>query len=201
MTDYKLRLEGRRSPMGTGVWAPGRARSVHGPLVPCKRGLHFCRGLEQAVGWLNAELWTFEDLTPEETIDAGDKMVTRKGRILERVESWNERTARLFAADCAEEALDGLPERDVDERSRRAIEVARAYARGEASAADLSAARSAARSAAESAAESAAWSAAWSAAGSAAERAAWSAAGRAAGSAARTRQAVILGEYLRGERA
>ena len=74
----------------------------------------------------------------------------------------NDRQRRLFAADCAERAL--LREREAghepDPRSWRAVEVARRFANGNATAEELSAAWAAARDAARAAARDAAWDAA-----------------------------------------
>ena len=72
---------------------------------------------------------------------------------------------RLFVADCAERALlrERFDGREPDVRSWNAVEVTRKYARGTATAEELSAARSAAGSAAGSAAWPVAWSAAKSA--------------------------------------
>ena len=78
-----------------------------------------------------------------------------------------------FAADCAEEVLYLFErERPGDDRPRKAIEAARAFARGEIT----DAARAAAGAAARAAAGDAAWDAAWDAA----RAAAWDAAGDAA---------------------
>lgn len=101
---------------------------------------------------------------------------------------------RLFAADCAERAL--LAEREAgrepDARSWRAVEVARAFARGEASDDELASARVAARTAAGAAtwigAADAAMAPVWAAAGAVwagAKDAAWEAAWEAAWAAAR----------------
>ena len=155
MTLYKCLATGRQSPYGRGVWTPSRWRTTKGELIPCRRGIHFCRE-DQIVSWLNAELWTFEDGALDSTIDAGDKMVTRKGRVLERVQAWDARTARLFTADCAEHVLPIFERlRPDDDRPRLAIEAARAVARGEIGAA------------AGAAAWAAAGAAAWAAAGAA----------------------------------
>jgi hypothetical protein len=54
------------------------------------------------------------------------------------IPTWNERTARLFACDCAERALGTIE--TPDERSVHAIAVARAYALGEATEEELVAA-------------------------------------------------------------
>ena len=88
----------------------------------------------------------------------------------------DESKLRLFACDCAEQALP-LYERDYpdDKRPRQAIAVARRFANGEATREELAAAWDAAKAAA--------WAAAW-AAGDAAKAAAW-AAGDAAKAAAR----------------
>jgi hypothetical protein len=98
---------------------------------------------------------------------------------------------RLMACDFAEASLVYVPAGE--DRPRRAIEVARRFAAGDATREELSAARAAAGAAAGAAAwaaagaaaEDAAEDAAWAAARAAAEDAAWAAAGAAAGDAAR----------------
>ena len=146
----------------------------------------------------------------------------RQVRLLSRLEAWNERTARLFAADCAEQVLHLFErEHSDDKRPRLAIEAARRFANGEIDRVDLAAAWAAAWAAASDAAWAAAraaW-AAWDAAGAAAwdaasdaawaaARAAWDAASDAAGdaasdaawaaarAAAREQQTALLFEYL-----
>jgi hypothetical protein len=144
---YKvLDTGGRPFHGGTGKWTKGRWRSVKGPLVACQNGLHACT-IEQLPAWLGPELWRFE--VDGELIDAGDKVVARRARITERIETWNDRTARLFAADCADHVLP-LFERHypTDDRPRKAIEAARASARGEIDRKALAAAWAAARAAA-----------------------------------------------------
>ena len=105
------------------------------------------------------------------------------------IDDLTEQEQRLIAADFAERVLPifeaHYPD---DDRSRKAIEAARAYARGEITKEQLSAAESAAWSAAMSTARAdagdAAWAAAWAAAGDAAGAAAWDATRAAAGDAA-----------------
>jgi hypothetical protein len=172
---------------GTGKWRKNAWRTVNGTLAPCSNGIHYCqRG--QLVHWLGPTIWLFEDGAPDETIDHGDKMVTRKGRIVEQVTTWNETTARLFAADVAEVALQFIPGTR-QEPFVAAINAARGFARGEISdkerAAAWDAARAAARAAAGDAAGDAAWAAARAAAGAAAGDAARAAARAAARDAAR----------------
>ena len=152
---------------GTGGWRKGRWRSVRGPLVPCQNGLHLCRE-KDLLGWIAPTLWLAEH--DGELVDAGDKLVVRRARVVGRLDGWNERTARLFAADCAERVLPLFESRyPDDDRPRKAIEAARLLANGEIGSAADSAAHSAAYSAAHSAAYSAAGSAAYSAARSARE--------------------------------
>jgi len=100
----------------------------------------------------------------------------------------DDRTLRLFAVFCARSVEHLL----TDQRSRDAIDVAERFAKGEATAEELSAARDAARDAASYAASDAARAAsdaASDAAWSAARDAAWSAARSAARDAARSKQA------------
>ena len=149
-----------------GEWMP----NIVGPLVPCQRGYHVVT-LAQLPQWLGPALYEVE--VRSERIDQDDKIVVSQARIVARVTTWTERTARLFAADCAEHALkaeQGVG-REPDARSWAAVQAARDYAEGRLS----DKARIAARSAAWSAA-CAAESAARIAARSAARNAAWSAA-------------------------
>src|SRR5690606_3563865 len=111
-----------------------------------------------------------------------DKLVTCRVRLICRLDRWNDVTARLFAAACAEAALRGerMSGREPDARSWAAVEAARAFARGEISWAQADAASKAAKAAvraartdsagawaakdAARAAATAAWDAAWAAA-------------------------------------
>lgn len=93
--------------------------------------IYYCTR-DQLVYWLGPEIWTFEDLTPEETVcsDKWRQSATRVGRILERVSSWNKTTARLFVADCMARML--VREREAgrppDPRYWETVDVARRYA-------------------------------------------------------------------------
>lgn len=155
MTLYKCtRAGGLSTHAGDYAWDRPRGRRpgkwqppIAGELVPCENGYHLCRA-EHLIDWLNDELWVAETKDPE-PLDGGDKVVVRTARLVSRVETWNERTARLFAADCAERVLPIFErERPGDDRPRLAIEAARAFARGEIDAAARAAAVAAARAAA-----------------------------------------------------
>jgi hypothetical protein len=105
-----------------------------------------------------------------------------------------DRFARELACDFADECLPIFEKyAPKDDRPRKAIEVARRYARGEATQEELAAAWAAARDAARAAARAAAWDAAWDAA----RAAAWDAARAAAWDAAEAKQEQILRAKLR----
>ena len=178
---------------GSGTWRLNRWRSVRGPLKPCSHGLHLCT-IEQLPAWLGTVIWEVE--TDGEMIDAGDKTVARRARVVRRLDTWNDRTARLFAADCAEHVLPifeaAYPN---DARPREAIAVARRFANGEATRQEMAAAGAAA-----GAATWAAWAAgaAAGAATGATGAAAW-AAGAAARAAELRWQSERLAAYLSGK--
>lgn len=143
---------------GSGEWVVGEWREVGGDLVPCNNGLHLCKDVRQLVEWLGPTIWEAEH--DGECVDAGDKIVVRRARIVRQL-PWTDRTARLFACDCAERVLP-IYERECpgDNRPRRAVDVARLYAEGKATDEELAAASAAASDAARAAASDAAWAAA-----------------------------------------
>jgi len=168
---------------GNGKWTKNRWRSVKGEIIPCENGLHLCRR-QDLLTWLGPVIWRAE--YEGELVEADDKVVARRARVVERLDNWNERTARLFAADCAERVLPIFEKAfPGDDRPRRAIEAARAYANGRITAA----------------ARAAAWDAAWAAAGDAARAAARAAAGDAAGDEFREWATARLFDYLEGRAA
>jgi len=155
-------------------------------LAPCKVGYHIARGA-QVLEWLGPTIYVAEACPDHGPIEGGDKLVTCRVRLVERLNRWNETTARLFAADCAEVALlaERAAGREPDERSWAAVVAARRFARGDIDRSALGAAWDAAGDAAVDAAGDAARSAAGDAAWNAARSAAWNAARSAARSAAR----------------
>ncbi len=115
------------------------------PLL-CQRGWHWCEA-RHSIEWLAAECYVVE---PRGEIVKGDnKSVSQGARILRRVDAWNETTARLFAADCAEAVVHLCGD---DPRPKAAIDAARRFARGPATQDELAAAWAAARDAARDAA-------------------------------------------------
>jgi len=209
---YKvLGKDGRSCHGGSAQWSlptddgPGEWMPEIVDIKPCASGYHVCT-MEQLLAWLGPAIYEVECGGEHAACD--DKHVFGRARLLRRLDAWNERTARLFACDCAEHVLH-IYESQVpgDARPRRAIEVARLYADGRATNNEIAAARaaawdaawSAARDAARAAARAGAQAGAWSAARDAAWDAAWSAARAAARDDARTWQADRLGAVLYGE--
>ena len=192
VTLYKvLDTDGRPFHGGTGTWhlpkgsRPGKWMPAIPDPIPCVRGYHVCDGPADVLHWLGPVIYEVEVRGTQIRHDC--KTVAEQARLVRRVDGWNERTAWMFAADCAEAVLPIFErERPEDDRPRKAIEAARAYARGEIG----DAAKAAAGAAAWDAAGAADWAAGWDAGA-----AGWDA----AGAAARAAQADLLGRYLTGE--
>jgi hypothetical protein len=154
-----------------GAWVEAK-----GKLGSCQNGLHLARG-PQLFEWLEAEVYLAE--FDGEMIDAGNKLVCRKARLVEQLH-WNPRIACAFAVDCADRVLHFFEEwAPGDDRPRKALQAAadwvehpRAASVARAARADWAAraatarAASAARAAWADRADSAAWAAR-------ADRAAW----------------------------
>jgi len=169
---------------GTGTWhqprgkRPGKWMPTITPVVSCQSGYHLCT-IDQLVTWLGPVIWVAEGRG--EHVDQSDKHVFGQARLLHRLDTWNDRTARLFAADCAEHILPIFQRhRSRDVRPRQAIDVARRYANGDATDDE----------------RDAAWAAAGTASWAAATDAARTAARAAAGTAERTWQTQRLAHYL-----
>lgn len=148
-TYYKVFGKGRMPCHGgSGKWPePGEWLESSGPLRLCEDGtLHLCRR-QDLIYWLGAEIWIAE--ASGETIVGEDKIGCLRARLISRLDTWNDRTARLFAADCAEAALlaERVAGREPHPASFEAVAMARLYTAGLATAAQLSVARVAARAA------------------------------------------------------
>ena len=161
-------------------WSVGETRSLPADraIVPCDYGYHASPTLWVALTYAPGPIACLVDLDGD-VVEHGvpvDKWAARTRTLIAAVNIESE--LRLFAADCAEHVL-WIYERDYpnDNRPRKAIEAARAFARGEIDAAAWDAARAAARAAA--------WDAAWAVARDAARDAAWAVARDAAWAVAR----------------
>ena len=136
-----------------GKWMP----KIDSELEPCANGYHLCRP-QDLIHWLDEAI--FEVEFRGDVVEGNDKVVVREARLLCKLDAWNEKSARLFAADCAERVLP-IYEKDYpdDDRPRKAIQAARDYANGKITEEELDAAGDAARAAAWAAARDAAWAA------------------------------------------
>ena len=207
MKYYKFLNKDGTTPHGRAAWPmPKRGKpgkwlpKLKGDIVLCRNGYHVITA-DQLIPWLAPVLWEVEVCGT--VVGDLEKYAGRQARLIRQVVAWNEGTMRLFAADCAERVLPLFEkERPNDDRPRKAIEAARAYARGEITTYELQRARDAAgQAAAARDAAGHAWAAARDAgdaartAGAAAARDAWAAAWD-AGAAERQWQTEHLIEML-----
>lgn len=189
-----------------GEWAPGEWMTpIQGDLIACRNGYHLCRA-NDLLSWLGPAIYSAEHRGDH--IDTSDKIIVREARLLQRL-NWDDRVARLFACDCAEHVLSICEHEYPDGSPRKAIEVARRYANGEATEEELYDANLAARSAARNVGSSRDWATAWSSvqasegtpgwiAGNAAQAAAMDAVGYAARDTEYQWQTTHLLKYLYG---
>ena len=136
MTYYKVLAADGVSPQhgGLGKWfiPKGKRMGKWMPAIkdirPCERGYHFVN-IEQLPQWLGPTLYEIE--VRGQIIHQADKSVAEQARLIRKVETWNDKTLRLYAADCAERVL-GLYEKQYpkDDRPRKAIQAARDFANG-----------------------------------------------------------------------
>ena len=194
---YKVLDSNQRSCNGGfAQWIPRQWMSpIIGKLIPCENGYHLCHA-EDLVDWLDAEIWEAE--YRGEIVEATNKAVVREARITHKLETWNERSARLFACDCAEQSLKLVENPGI--RSTEAVRIARLYADGKATYDELSAAGRVAWVEEQAVAGGVAWvvtgTMAWIAAWSAAEDAVGTAVGTEAKNAMREKQIQLLLQYL-----
>jgi hypothetical protein len=177
-SDYRWSLPVKND---DGTWTPGEwmgpesktpgaltERDLCDPAV-----LHVCTD-DQLLEWLGPAI--FEVEVEGDVVTGPDKCGVRKARLVRKAEAWNERTARIFAVECAESVLHLIPEGVERTTAEVALYVARCYADGEATDEELDAAWAAAWDARDAAwAAWAARAAAWAAALDAARAAAWAA--------------------------
>ena len=113
MKYYKILDENSRSPYaGTkynlptkkdGEWIPGEwMPTIEGAIIECRVGYHLCR-TDDIIHWLDAEIYEAE--IGEFCIEFDRKVATEKIRLLRKIETWTEKTARLFAVWCARESF------------------------------------------------------------------------------------------------
>lgn len=110
----------------SGEWTP----PIDGNLVACENAYHLLRDSD-LLRWIGPRLYLAE--YRGEHVDMDDKVLVREGRLRCALSTWNERTAQMFACDCAERVLFlGEITRPKDKRPQRAIEITRRYTNGKA---------------------------------------------------------------------
>jgi hypothetical protein len=133
---YKFTLPGARSPFTSFAWPVGEWVEAEGELALCRNGIHACRP-EALPRWLNDELWLVE-LDQVEDEQEG-LLLARRGRLLERIDAWNEEVSRELARSCAAVIAQLAAEHpDDDLLRRRALMIPQIAAGPDPSAAALS---------------------------------------------------------------
>jgi len=118
---------------GSAKWAYRKWMPHIDNINPCVSGYHVCRE-QDLVKWLHASIWEVE--IKGRIIELEDKVVASDARLIRKVHAWNDRTARLFACDCAEHALQYAGAQHLS-TLKRTIETARRYANGNATKKEL----------------------------------------------------------------
>ena len=158
MTYYKVLAVDGISPQhgGSGKWFVPKGKRVGKwmpaikDISPCSRGYHFAT-IEQLPKWVGPTLYEIE--VRGQIIHASDKGVAEQARLVRRIETCNDKTLRLYAADCAERVV-SLYEKyhPTDTRPRKAIQAARDFANGKITAEELKTSADASNAAANAAA-------------------------------------------------
>jgi hypothetical protein len=122
-TALKFLRPGRVGPFTGTTWPePGTWLESPGQPELCRSGIHALQpaGLPY---WLGEELWRVE-LDDAHSAPQG-MMLARRGRLLERIDAWDDDAARRFAESCLRALPDDLEEGVAAERRRDAVHAAR----------------------------------------------------------------------------
>jgi hypothetical protein len=96
---YKFLRSGRLAPFSGLVWPePDKGWvEAEGELSLCSRGVHACR-VGDLPYWIAEELWRVE--LRDEVVEHELKLVARRGRLVERIASWDRSTQERFSEHC-----------------------------------------------------------------------------------------------------
>jgi len=130
-TLYKCLNNNRMGLYSQFQWPPcGQwTKKIRGPLVECVNGFHLCTASD-LLSWLQPEIYEAEG-DGDSLIGRWNSIVFRRARLIRRLRTWNQRTARLFACDCVEHVYRNVDSFHCDEQYvSDPIHVARNYAKG-----------------------------------------------------------------------
>ena len=108
-------LDGTRSRFTGFEWPlpdagrPGPWVEASGPLGLCVNGVHACTPA-QLPAWLGPDLWRVE--LGGDVIDAEAATIAARGRLLDRVDAWDDAARRAFAGDCATRVRSAVRDRE-----------------------------------------------------------------------------------------
>jgi len=87
---YKFLRQGSIGPFTGFRWEPGRWIEAD-TAAPCESGVHACR-VDDLPYWCNDELWEIE--LDGSIVTTGHKVAASRGRLVRRVEAWNQAAAQ-----------------------------------------------------------------------------------------------------------
>lgn len=98
---------------------PGAWLSAGAPLRPCVRGIHAAR-VEKLPYWLDLQLWEIE--LAGALVETESALVAERGRLLRRIEGWNEAARAALCSFCKErtDAMLARVSREVPSERERA---------------------------------------------------------------------------------
>lgn len=98
---YKFTRPGALSPFTGFEWPVGEWVEVEGEVGLCANGIHACR-VEALPRWIDEELWRIEVDEVEEEREG--VVIARRGRLIERIDAWDDEASRELARSCAARA-------------------------------------------------------------------------------------------------
>jgi hypothetical protein len=101
---YKFLRPDGRSPFSGFRWEipdAGPGRWIDAPVDPCRSGIHACR-LAHLPFWLGESLYEIE--LEGEIVEQRSKLVASRGRLVRRLERWDDELRDAFTRNCADRA-------------------------------------------------------------------------------------------------
>jgi hypothetical protein len=108
---YKFLRDGAVGVFSRFAW-PRPVNGEHGQWVeadgiePCRSGIHACRRRDLPY-WLASELWELE-LDPAGLVEERTKVIASRGRLLRRIETWDEASRADYTDMCAARARERI---------------------------------------------------------------------------------------------